>query len=65
MNRRANRFGAILMTILALGAIVSGCATTAVDEQEGGISGTGNAINCTDEKYRKLKMCNRETVMPQ
>jgi len=51
---------ALLMVFLLLGLFFSGCASRAIDDEEGGISGTGNAINCQDEKYRKHKLCKQD-----
>lgn len=49
-----------IMLLLLLGLFFSGCASQATDEEEGGISGTGNAINCEDEKYRKHTLCKKD-----
>jgi hypothetical protein len=39
--------------------LISGCASTGMDDQEGGITGTGNDIDCTLEQNRKLPQCKR------
>ncbi|HEY5603919.1 MAG TPA: hypothetical protein VIM41_12485 [Gammaproteobacteria bacterium] len=49
-------FGTI---VFILNMLLAGCASRAIDDEEGGISGTGNAINCADEKYRKHKSCSQ------
>ena len=57
MNQFIKRLIIYLMFFLFVSLFVFGCASTGSDEEEGGISGTGNAINCEDEKYRKHKLC--------
>lgn len=38
--------------------LLSGCAANVrMEEQEGGISGTGNSIDCSDERNKKRKEC--------
>jgi len=57
MNRIAYRLAAFTVVTVLLGLFIYGCAATGPDDQEGGITGTGNAINCDDEKNRKHKLC--------
>jgi len=47
---------------LMLAVLLSGCAATTMGphEQEGGITGTGNNIDCHDEKNKKRKECGGE-----
>lgn len=43
---------------LFIAILLSGCAASvSMEEQEGGISGTGNSINCSEEKNKKRKEC--------
>ena len=38
--------------------VLNGCATAyKTEEQEGGITGTGNDINCEEERNKKRKDC--------
>ena len=60
MNQLIKRLSALFILLLLLGMLFSGCASRTIDEEEGGISGTGNAINCEDEKYRKHKLCKQD-----
>lgn len=51
---------AIRLTSIALliAIVLAGCATTyKSEEQEGGITGTGNDINCEEERNKKRKEC--------
>ena len=57
MIQFTKRISVLVILFLLLGMLFSGCASRTIDEEEGGISGTGNAINCEDEKYRKHKLC--------
>jgi hypothetical protein len=57
MKQFTKRLCAFFIILLLLGIYISGCASRAVDEEEGGISGTGNAVNCEDGKYRNQKLC--------
>ena len=57
MKRIVKWISTVLVITLLFGLLLSGCASTAIDEQEGGITGTGNSINCDDEKNRKHKLC--------
>jgi len=45
-----------LITFIFLGLLLTGCATYQPDE-ESGISGTGNNINCALDKYKKRPEC--------
>ena len=48
-------------TGLLIAMLLNGCAsTTRTQEQEGGITGTGNNIDCQDEKNKKRKECSGE-----
>ena len=43
---------------LLIATLLSGCAATyKSEEQEGGITGTGNDINCEEERNKKRKEC--------
>jgi len=57
MKHIVKRLSALIGIPLLLTLLIAGCAATAIDEQEGGITGTGNAIDCEDEKNRKHKAC--------
>ncbi|MGD8570448.1 MAG: hypothetical protein PVJ39_20340 [Gammaproteobacteria bacterium] len=57
MNRFAKNLVLLLLLLLALSSLFSGCGSVPTDDEEAGISGTGNAINCDDPKYRKHKLC--------
>ena len=47
-----------LIGVLALiGIVAAGCAATPQQEEEGGISGTGNDINCELAKNKKHPSC--------
>ena len=48
----------ICLIMLAV-LLLSGCGSAPVDDQEGGITGTGNAVLCDDEeRKKKQKLCN-------
>ena len=49
----------IRITLISLIILIwaGGCASVARDEQEGGIAGTGNAINCQEEENKHASSC--------
>ena len=48
----------ITLALLFALLLASGCAAIhKADEEEGGISGTGNNIDCADERFKHDKRC--------
>lgn len=46
------------LTLLLTLLLASGCAAIhKADEEEGGISGTGNNIDCADERFKRDERC--------
>lgn len=45
---------------LLIATILAGCASVDIEEPEGGITGTGNNINCEGERNKKRKECMNE-----
>lgn len=57
MSRAMKNLLLLLLLLLALSSLFSGCASVPMDDEEAGISGTGNAIDCDNPKNRKLEQC--------
>lgn len=53
LNRKMITFSLLFALLLA-----SGCAAIHKEnDEEGGISGTGNNIDCADERFKRDKRC--------
>lgn len=57
MNSIKSSLICIISMLVIISILAAGCAAQRYDDEEGGISGTGNDINCELEKYKKHPSC--------